>query len=197
MKNAISNIWLLGIIIVFILIFAAYITITINYTQSFKYKNEVLNIIEKHHGMTNSAGTRDSNGCNVSGTSDCTVNVGALQTITLYLRGNSYTAMGNCPDDGNKWYGVNELTWESGTAGANVEVANKTSKYYYCFTKFKTGKISRYSSVYYKVRLFYKFEFPVLSEFFAIKVEGITDEIYNPANDGYDSNSIEYYKQNN
>lgn len=189
MKNSISNIWLLGIIIVFILIFAAYITITINYTQSFKYKNEVLNIIEKHHGMTSSAGTSVDS---VVSSGTVTGNVGALQTITLYLRGNSYTAMGNCPDDGNKWYGVTELSWDGAHADAKVEAANQGTKYYYCFSKYGTGKISRYSSIYYKVRLFYKFEFPVLSEFLSIKVEGMTDEIYNPQDDGYDANSSVY-----
>ncbi len=196
MKNSVSNIWLLGIIIFFILIFAAYIAITISYTQSFKYKNEILNIIEKHHGMTDDS-SGESVGSLIKSGENVTAGVGALQTISLYLRGNAYTATGSCPKDDNTWYGVSEMTWDGNQAGAVVEEAKDGQKYYYCFSKYGTGKISRYSTVYYKVRLFYKFEFPVLSEFLSIKVEGMTDEIYNPVDDDFYQNGDVFSKEAN
>lgn len=186
MKESIADVWLLGLIIVFILIFACYITITINYTASFKLKNEVLSIIERHKGMTDRGpncsipSNLDGKGGNVCG------DLGAYQTANLYLRGNAYTAKGNCPNDGDTWYGVKELVYES-AAGTSYEAADPTEKYYYCFAYYDTGRItgasagSRLASAYYKVRLFYKFEFPVLTEFFSIRVDGMTDEIYNPA----------------
>ena len=191
MKNSVSNIWLLGIIIVFILIFAAYIAITINYTQSFKYKNEILNIIEKHHGMTDVSDGDQVESVIKSG-ENVTINIGAIQAITLYLQGNAYTAIGNCPDDGDTWYGVKAFEWDGTRAGAEYEEADQKTRYLYCFAKFGTGKISKYSTIYYKVRLFYKFEFPVLSEFLSVKVEGMTDEIYNPADDGFTANDNVY-----
>ena len=46
MKGSIGNIWLVGIVITFIFIFSAYITVTMNYSKTFKYKNEILSIIE-------------------------------------------------------------------------------------------------------------------------------------------------------
>lgn len=195
MKDSIANVWLLGIIIIFILLFSAYIAITVDYSQTFKLKNEVLNIIEKNKGMTNNIGSSGGSSKINSG-EPITVDVGALQTINLYLAGNAYTAQGPCPDDGNTWYGVYDLNWES--SNDFYEQVNPADKkqYYYCFAKHKTGqanikfnsKTGVASSIYYKVRLFYKMEFPVLSDFFEVKVEGITNEIYRPIDDGFAMN---------
>ena len=191
MKDSIADIWLLGLIIVFILIFACYITITINYTASFKLKNEMLSIIERHKGMTDNAPNCgvQSNLTGKSG-SVCAKG-GAFQTINLYLRGSAYTAKGQCPTDGDTWYGVKTLDYyeHKATEGTDYEKAKVGEKYHYCFAKYDTGRVknaaagSKYSSIYYKVRLFYKFEFPVLTEFLSIRVDGMTDEIYNPEKD--------------
>ena len=45
MKNAISNVWLLGMVILFILLFSGYLAVSISYSKVFKIKNEVLTII--------------------------------------------------------------------------------------------------------------------------------------------------------
>lgn len=167
---------------VFILIFACYITITINYTASFKMKNEMLNIIEKHKGLVDHQSNSTKDGRHI--------NAGSFQTINLYLRGNSYTAMGNCPNDGDNWYGVTDIGVGTSdiTGNGKYESANPNTKYYYCFAKIDLSsngksktKISQYSTIYYKIRLFYKFEIPVLSDFLSVRVDGSTDEIYNPA----------------
>lgn len=196
MKDSLANVWLLGIIITFILLFSAYIAITVDYSQTFKLKNEVLNIIEKNKGMTDATGTPGAASKIKSGET-ITVGVGALQTINLYLSGNAYTAKGPCPNDGSTWYGVKSLDYTvSGGSIYDTVAADSKTQYYYCFSKYKTGQANiKYnnksgtdSSVYYKVRLFYKMEFPVLSDFFEVKVEGITDEIYRPINDSIHTN---------
>ena len=185
MKAGISNIWLLGIIIIFILVFAAYITISVNYTRSFKIKNEVLNIIEEHKGMTDSAGIPGQSKIPGHEGEIIRVHPGTLQTINLYLRGNNYTSMGNCSvkDDyeGTTWYGVKDLSNSAFTALHNYEVVQPKTKYYYCFTKIPTGNVSSgpYQTFMYRVRLFYKFELPAISEWLSIKVEGTTSDIYN------------------
>lgn len=181
MKNGIVNIWLLGIIVIFIALFSAYIIITINYSRSFKMKNEILTIIEKHKGVTSNisstSGTSKINGSSI------TTNVNTVQTINLYLKGNHYEAMGHCPEQSDLpgvWYGVKEL----GTAqspGSTFELAQSNEKYYYCFAKYKANLHGgKYEAVYYRVRMFYKFEVPVLENFLSVKVEGITDEIFDP-----------------
>lgn len=191
MKESISNIWLLGIVIIFILIFAAYIAITVDYSRTFRLKNEVLTIIEKNKGFTDAVGKSGSSKIKTGETIQ--VGVGAAQTINLYLSGNGYLAKGHCPNDGNIWLGVKEL----GSDSLSIESAVSNEKYYYCISKYNTGKVAAgtYRSIYYKVRLFYKMEFPVLQDFFSVKVEGITDEIYKPVNDIFNDSMIngDYY----
>lgn len=187
MKNAISNIWLLGLIITFILLFSAYIAITVNYSKSFRLKNEVLDIIEKHRGMSNYTGKTVAvklNGTvyNLKG------GAGTLQTINLYLGGNSYSATGKCnPNEYD--YGVNELNYRTTVTAQKLNASTRNNKYYYCFSKHPAGVPGPYDNVYYRVRLFYKFEIPVLADFFSVKVEGITNEIYKPVDDGFVSNN--------
>ena len=194
MKQGISNIWLLGMIVVFIAMFSAYIITTINYSKSFKMKNEMLTIIEKHHGMTSNVGTTQSQskflqsiGKNPpSGSSSVTVDVGAIQTINLYLRGMAYDTLGRCPNNNDRkndlpgiWYGVTKLSEKDELKDITEKVTTNEKKYYWCFAKYdaqlRTGK---YTSAYYKVRLFYGFDIPVLSTFLAVKVDGMSDEIF-------------------
>lgn len=191
MKESISNVWLLGIIMFFILIFAAYIAVTVDYSQTFKLKNEVLSIIEKNKGFTDNVGSASGTSKIKSG-ENIQINVGAAQTINLYLAAHAYTSRGYCPDE-TGWYGISDLVWN---VSVPVEAAQSGKKYYYCVAKYYTGKSSDYyKSIYYRVRLFYKMEFPVLQDFFSIKVEGVTDEIYKPVTDvfGDDATSDKTY----
>ena len=184
MKNGIVNIWLLGLIVVFIALFSAYIIININYSKSFKIKNEILTIIEKHKGVTKSD-ISSSGSSIINGGAPITVNVNTIQTINLYLLGNNYDAKGYCPtgadaDYPGHWYGVSSLR-DGGNIASEFEEAKNNTKYYYCFAKYNSNnQTGRYKAVYYKVRLFYKFEVPALENFLSVKVEGTTDEIYNP-----------------
>ena len=189
MKESISNVWLLGIIMFFILIFAAYIAVTVDYSKTFKLKNEVLSIIEKNKGFTDAVGV-DSGVSKIKSGENIRTGVGAAQTINVYLAAHAYTAKGYCPDDGTQWYGMTDLVWEDSVL-SYFESASSSKKYYYCVSKYYTGKSSDYyKSIYYKIRLFYKVEFPVLQEFFSVKVEGITDEIYKPVDDLFGSSAV-------
>lgn len=193
MKEGISNIWLIGIIMVFILIFACYITVTISYTDTFKMKNEVLYIIEKHKGLTYNMGASGTSVIRSGAT--ITTNVGALQTINLYLLGRSYDNTGQCPTEGT-WYGVKTLDPRvSDPLHVDYEQVNPNQKYYYCFAKFENKQPSGLKTAYYRIRLFYKFEFPALSEFLSIKVDGLTDEIYDPQDSISSSGSNPYSTQ--
>ena len=186
MKAGISNIWILGLMVVFLLCFAAYITVSINYTASFKMKNEVISIIEKHKGITN------TNSSNVKSTiTGGTVrgNVGTLQTINLYLKGNTYTAKGDCNNEinsGKVWYGVTKLTYKS-VPNINSDVVklgknDLNKKFYYCFAKFAASRFkgaekNKYVEYRYKYKMFFRFDVPALSEFQAIRVDGTTRSI--------------------
>lgn len=193
MKEGVSSVWLIGIVMIFILVFASYISITINYTNTFKIKNEVLTIIEKHKGMTDKVSNKTVDSVVKSG-EQINIDVGALQTISLYLLGRGYNATGYCPNDGNTWYGVPDIYENSWEKTGNYESASSNKKYYYCFAKFNNHIQSGYGqeTIYYKVRMFYQVEFPALSEWLFIKVEGITDEIYNPQESTFAANADLY-----
>lgn len=169
MKSAVSSTWIYGLVITFILVFAGYLAFTINYSTAFKVKNEMITIIEKHKGMTNSIGNK-VNSIIVSGES-VTANVGALQTINLYLLGKAYDVQDTCPTDHDyKWAGVKVLD----TKNASEMIDNPAvegKKYYYCFYS-PTG------TRFYKVRLFYRLDLPVLGDFFTFSVDGTTSEIF-------------------
>lgn len=184
MKTGISSIWFVGLVITFLFVFSAYIIITVDYSKSFKLKNEVLNIIEKNKGMTLYV-----NGTNVDSTiSGGTVvnKIGAIKTINAFLKASGYTAKGPCnvPARAIAVYGVFALEFDNGKGWSNIgeQVTDKKKEYYYCFAKYPTGNIDNrvYDSVYYSVELFYKFEIPVLREFLPIRIDGVTDEVFLP-----------------
>lgn len=52
MREAIGGAWLLGIVMTFIVLFASFLAISINYSKAFKVKNNVVDLIEKNEGMT-------------------------------------------------------------------------------------------------------------------------------------------------
>ena len=183
MKSSFSNMWLLGLVALFIFIFAGYLAVTISYSTAFKMKNEMILIIEKHNGMTYDQGSSESS--KITGGS--VVNPGALQTINLYLYGMGYRTKGPCPYEDGGWIGVNSMV-DNKQPVINVEPAQRRKKYYYCFAKYAStyGKDKKtLGAVYYKVRLFYKMDLPVLGDLFTFNVEGTTTDIYNPSSNSY------------
>ena len=127
MRQTIGSMWVFQLVIIFTLIFAAYITLTINYSKSFRVKNEVLSIIEKSEGFT-------KNG---------------VKLINNYLNQSGYRTMGKCVQhEGYITYGVKSL--DTNVNNTMIESIQPGTDYYYCFTKF-----SNYHS-YFKTRAYYK-----------------------------------------
>ena len=195
MKNAISNVWLLGLVALFIFIFAGYLAITLNYTKTFKVKNEVLTIIEKQKGLYDHQGTSRQS---IIGGGTVTADVGSLQIVSLYLYGSGYKAKGACDivsatnSGGEKWYGVSNLGIKDSANQpiipeiVEINASNANDRYYYCFSHGvnrkhdKNNNALTESSHYYKVQLFYKMDFPVIGDLFTFRVEGTTTQINLP-----------------
>ena len=187
MKSAISNIWLLGLVALFIFVFAGYLAVTINYTKTFKVKNEMLTIIEKQKGVVNIQ-TPTSKASIVKTGQTVNSNVGSLQILALYLYGSTYRVTGTCDTHtesgyvNNTWYGVTDLgvpgKGSSGPVTPEVKEVKPGSnlKYYFCFAR---GK-GKNGSTFYRVQVFYKMDLPVLGDIFTYRVEGTTVEIFNP-----------------
>ena len=105
MRESIGSTWVLQLIIVFVLLFVGFLTLSLGYSKSFKVKNETLSIIEKYEGLTTDA----------------------VKIINNYLTYNNYNAKGKCGD--SAWYGVSDLSVY------NLEVNDSSKTYYYCVKK--------------------------------------------------------------
>lgn len=149
MRETIGSTWVFQLVLIFILIFAAYLALTINYSKSFRVKNEVVSIVERYEGFTDDA----------------------IKLVNNYLSANNYQAMGTCPDG---WMGAASL---SDTASSLVLDTSSSTKYYYCVNKI-SGYHSAYPDrAYYKIRLFFKFDLPVVGQISTFDVDGQTYEL--------------------
>ena len=51
MRQSIGGSWLIGLMVLFILLFAGYIILTIDYNKSIRVKNEAISLVEKYEGL--------------------------------------------------------------------------------------------------------------------------------------------------
>ena len=155
MRQTIGSTWIFQLVIIFTFIFAGYIALTINFSKSFKVKNEMLSQIEKNQGMT-------SNG---------------VRLINNYLVQTGYKTTGKCKiDAGPPVYGAKSLDANT-NIGSLIEIAVPNKEYYYCFSKVSTYHEVYKSRAYYRVQLFFRFDLPVLGDIYAFNIDGQTSEI--------------------
>ena len=151
MREAIGGTWITSLIIVFIFVFTAFLALSINYSKAFRVKNEVLSFIEKGEGITNET----------------------IKLTNNYLRNTGYSYVGKCETG---YYGV---SINNNTNGIYEEaISNK--EYNYCIKKVKSTAINFPDRSYYEVKLFFKFNLPVVGDIFLFKVEGQTKDIVYP-----------------
>lgn len=81
MREVSGSTWVFQMMLIFILIFACFLCLVINYYKAYRVKNEMLSIIEKYEGMTSKS----------------------EDIVNNYLLGESYLALGRCPEG---WFGV-------------------------------------------------------------------------------------------
>ena len=154
MKQTVTTTSLFKIILVFTLLFAAFLALAINYNKAFKMKNETLSIIEKYEGINNKS----------------------LEIINNYLDNNSYTIKKSCEDDE---YGMADLS------NNRLEKAVGNTKYYYCVSyycdavgcRINDAKTPNGNQIYYKMKLFFKFNLPVFGDLFTFDITGETKGI--------------------
>ena len=78
MREAVGSTFLFKLMIIFIFFFASFLAIAINYSQAFRVKNQVINLIEQYEGVDSANQDRIFNLLNSSGyhrtsNCDCTV----------------------------------------------------------------------------------------------------------------------------
>lgn len=108
MREVSGSTWVFQIMILFILIFACFLALVLNYNKAYRVKNNMISIIETSEGITEKS----------------------LSLINNVLRGEGYNNTGTCPVNEGNWYGAIDLA-------GNYEPAVEKEKYLYCFKKYK------------------------------------------------------------
>ena len=174
MKEAIGGTWLFGIVIVFIMIFATIISVSVNWSRAYKVKDEIINQIEKNNGF----------------------NEDTKAAIDEYIGGLGYRSTGECPDDGDVWYGVvadgSSPSRSKGYRGKNGKnyclkrndiVRKEKNSKGQCVTV--VGAIGLPESAYYSVAVFFKLDMPIIGSIFEFNITGETSTLYNIIDDDF------------
>ena len=156
MREAIGGTWLTQLVIVIMFIFVAFLALSINYSKAFRVKNEVISIIEKKEGIT------QNNNAN-----------GSIFLINKFLANNGYNTVGKC-EVGSYGFLTNNVT------ATLIDNRNKNNKYNYCISKTKSITTNFPNRSYYKVKLFFKFNLPIVGDVYTFKVDGETKDITFP-----------------
>lgn len=167
MKEAVGGISIFQIVIVFILLFTAIMSLTINYTKAIGVKDEVINIIEGERGLT----------VNNNKLSSPTV-----QKIAETLQNGGYRTVGKCPDN---YVGYDRNGSET-TKNASICIkANVVSDEYLndLKNKCKNNKCVVTSGdypnmVYFDIKLFYQLDIPIFRNIFNFTINGSTKVLF-------------------
>ncbi len=128
MRQAIGQTWILQLVILFILLFVGYITLTLNYNRTIRLKNEIVTMIEKYEGL----------------------NDYSIDLVNNYLSSNLYDGRGSCVSKAGQ-QGV-----YGGDIKRNIlEEAQAGEKYNYCIKKYQGLGITNYYqiTIFYKFNL--------------------------------------------
>lgn len=166
MRQAYGGAWIYGIMITFILIFVAYITTSIRYSQVFTAKTHIINIIEQYQGL----------------------NSKSLAKINRQLEIDNYKTTGKCTTKDNIKSTVlgNNISYGEGDyvgVRDGQGTLNGTDFYQYCVYRsvaYKNTNTNNVDDYYYMVVTFLNFEFPVLGNIYTLRISGETHAINYP-----------------
>jgi len=164
MKEAIGSTWLFQIVIIFIILFAGYMCLSINHSKAFAVKDDIIEIIERNNGVS---------------LDDNMVSSSTSKEIASKLMDSGYRTNGNCSSlssdsDKGSWVGFNR----------EGKVDNNHATF--CIRKVNVSGAVQVSNelpttVYYQVAVFYQLDLPVLNHIMSFSVKGDTRLIYNPS----------------
>lgn len=171
MKEAIGGSWLFVLVITLITLFTTFVSVTTNYTRTYKVKDQLISIIEIHNG----------------------VDQDTLEEISRYLSSIGYGATGKCPnDDGNGWVpftsnntlgaagwgdDANYCIYKHVVACRAVQTDQYAGKDIHSST-IKGQGMNTFPRAYYGVATFFRIDWPILRYFINLKVTGETSILY-------------------
>ncbi len=154
MRESFGSTWLFQIVIVFILLFTGYICLSINHSKAFAIKNDIILELQRNGGY----------------------NATAAANVKTLLERSGYRTSGNC-DKG----------WTGYTRDGKVDSNGKNSVF--CLQKVDIAQAYAHQNAYgktiveypetfyYKIKVFYQLDLPVLNSFATFYVRGDTKVI--------------------
>lgn len=156
MRQTIGGTWIFQLMLLFILLFAAFIILTLNYSRTVRVKNELIDMIEKYEGLNDES----------------------IELVNDYLNYTGQTTQGVCVDEGESntgVYGAYDL------ASNELEEADPGVKYYYCVKKYNGANTTNY----YQISIFYQFNLPIIGQAGSFEVRGTTSNFQSHDNEEY------------
>ena len=150
MREAIGGTWLFGLVITFIVFFASFLAVSINYSKAFNVKNNIVDLISKYEG----------NNCN------------ARKKIGSYLTEVGYLVPGTCPND--EEYNGEPITYVGFDLKGDTTNGGKA---YYCISKDTVDDGVVLDKKFYRVVVFFKIDLPLVGNITTFKIRGETESI--------------------
>ena len=162
MKEAIGGTWLFGIVITFIVFFTTFISVSTNYSRTFKVKDEILSIVEFYKGVNTKSIAKIND---------------RLDTLGYYTRGACVDNSGEQKSSSKKY--SNWLGFSTRSVSSTMNSRNSN----YCIRRYTVsakndGPIGHPTSAYYQVVVFFKLDWPIIGSIFNVRVDGETSIIH-------------------
>lgn len=158
MRESTGAAWIFSIVITFIMIFTAYLAVSVNYAKAFRIKNHIISIIEDNEGLDED-------------------DLDAFQ-IDDYLHTSGYAAFGNCNDRSINWEQNDWMLMEDLDIYPNNSGRNGVCIYF----KDVVNEDDFCPKRYYRVVTFFRLDIPFFGRLLTFSVKGNSKAIYDLAN---------------
>ena len=154
-RNSINGAWLFGIIITFMAILIAYISISINYSKAYEMKTKMITIIEQYDGL----------------------NPSTVEYINRMASNYGYTKTNTCKVEDGEWFiGIRDgVPMLNPSEPQNICITRE----------YKAGDSHSEERYYYNLEVFFGFDLPIVGNLFTFRVDGETNAIYYPSDSDY------------
>ena len=156
MKESIGSTQLFIIVITLVILFAGIMALTINHSNAFAIKSQIVDIIEKNGGFDTAKSLDDGD------------TYTPLEEIIGYLTNSSYRQRGACSDNAIAYDRDGKFTTTGQRASFCIEKVVNNS-----------GAADISNAYVYRVTVFYSLDIPVVRDLIDLKVVGQTKPLYN------------------
>lgn len=161
MKESIGGTQLFIIVVALVLLFSGIMALTINRSNAFAVKDQIVTLIEKH-------GKFDMN-TQYNGDESS-----LLGEILENLKHNSYRQTGKCPTPGDGQYNMQVTAYNR-----DGSIATSNNRASFCIVRIDgNSPEGTVPVVYYEVVVFYNLDLPVIKSLFNFKLKGQTKALY-------------------